>query len=113
MTGPARLEVATALKRRHEDHTIRIPDGSEKIRRDFRSIKRAAGPTSGPRLVADESDTDGHADRFWACGLACAAAETTPAVYDLRRIDNHARLDHRRRLGRPGALRMRNQVGAL
>ena len=94
MTGPARLEVASALKRRHEDKTIRIP-ASEKIRRDFRSIKRAPGSTGGPRLVADESDTDGHADRFWAAGLACAAAEMTPAIYDFRRIDNHRRLDHR------------------
>ena len=112
MTGPARLEVATALKRRHEDKTIRIPE-SEKIRRDFRSIKRVGGTTGGPRLVADEGNTDGHADRFWAAALACAAAELAPAVYAVRRIDNHARLDHHRRLGRPGAMRMRGQVGAL
>ena len=112
MTGPARLEVATALKRRHEDKTIRNP-ASDEIRRDFRSIKRAAGSTGGPRLVADESDTDGHADRFWAAALACAAAEMTPAIYAFRPVDNHRRLDHRRRLGRPGAMRMRGQVGAL
>ena len=112
MTPPARLEVASALKRRHEDKTIRIP-ASDTIRRDFRSIKRAPGSTGGPRLVADESDTDGHADRFWAAGLACAAAEMTPAIYAFRPVDNHRRLDHRRRLGRPGAMRMRGQVGAL
>ena len=112
MTGPARLEVATALKRRLEDGAIRIP-ASDAIRRDFRSIKRAAGATTGPRLVADESGTDGHADRFWAAGLACAAAETAPAIYELHRVDNHRRLDHVRRLGRPGALRMRSQLGGL
>ena len=112
MTGPRRLDVATALKRRHEDRTIRIPQ-SEAIRNDFHAIKRAAGPTGAPRLVADEADTDGHADRFWAAALACAAAETAPAVYALHRINNHARIDHLRRLGRPGALRMRSQAGAL
>ena len=112
MTGPARLEVATSLKRRHEDHAIRIP-ADEKVRKDLHSIKRAAGSTGGPRLVADQSDTDGHADRFWAAALACSAAETTPVEYAVRRIDNHARLDHVRRLGRPGALRMRGRVGAL
>lgn len=112
MTGPTRLEVAGALKRRHEDHTIRIP-ASDLIRRDLRAIKRAAGPTGGPRLVADEANTDGHADRFWAAALACAAAEVTPGAYELHRINNHARLDHRRPLGRPGALRMRGQPGAL
>ena len=112
MTGPARLEVATALKRRHEDRTIRVPK-SDKVRRDFRSIKRAAGSTGGIRLVADESDTDGHADRFWAAALACAAAETSPVVYAFRRIDNHRRIDHVRRLGRPGAMRMRSELGGL
>ena len=112
MTGPQRLELATALKRRHEDRTIRIPV-SDLIRNDFRSVKRAGGATGGIRLVADESDTDGHADRFWAAALACAAAETAPAVYALRRIDNHRDLGARRRLGRPGAMRMRSELGAL
>lgn len=112
MTGPTRLEAATALKRRFEDGAIRIP-ASDAIRRDLRAVKRVAGPTGAPRLVADEAGTDGHADRFWALALACAAAETEPAVYEFHRINNHARLDHRRPLGRPGALRMRGQPGAL
>lgn len=112
MTGPARLEVATSLKRRFEDRAVRIPE-SDAIRRDLRAVKRAAGPTGAPRLVADEVGTDGHADRFWALALACAAAEMTPVVYAFRRVDNHARLDHRRPLGRPGALRMRSQPGGL
>ena len=112
MTGPRRLELATALKRRHEDRTIRIPT-SDLIRNDFRAIKRVGGATGGIRLVADESDTDGHADRFWAAALACAAAEIGPATYELHRINNHAPLAGRRRLGRPGAVRMRSQLGAL
>ena len=111
MTGPRRLDVATALREAAEDRRLRIP-AEDALRADLHAVRAEAGPAGAPRLVAGR-DTDGHADRFWALALACAAAAEPVAVYDLRRIDNHARLDHRRRLGRPGALRMRNQVGAL
>ena len=58
-------------------------------------------------------DTDGHADRFWAAALACAATETQPAVYALHRINNHADLRGMPRLGRPRAVRWRGMSGAL
>ena len=111
MTPAARLELAGALKRRVEDVEIRIPK-SAAIRQDLHAVRRAAGPTGAPRLVATE-DTDGHADRFWAAALACGAAETEPAVYELHHVNNHADLRGRPHLGRPGGVRWRGMPGAL
>ena len=99
------------LKRRVEDVAIRIP-ASTAIRQDLPAVRRAAGPTGAPRLVATE-DTDGTADRFCAAALACAAAETEAAVYALHRIDNHADLRGMPHLGRPGAVRWRGMNRAL
>ena len=111
MTPAARLELAGALRRRFEDSTIRIP-GRAAVRQDLHAVRRAAGPTGAPRLVA-AADTDGHADRFWACALACGAAETSPAVYALHRVDNHAPGRDAPGLGRRGAIRWRGAAGAL
>lgn len=72
MTGPRRLDVATALREAMEDRRLRIPENDD-LRRDLHSVRAEAGPTGAPRLIADDS-SDGHADRFWACALACAAA---------------------------------------
>ena len=82
------------------------------IRQDLHAVRRAAGPTGAPRLVATD-DTDGHAERFWAAALSCGAAETQPAVYKLHRVDTHADLRGRPNLGRPGAVRWRGMNGAL
>ena len=90
MTPAVRLELAGSLKKRVEDVEIRIPK-STAVRQDLHAVRRAAGPMGAPRLVVTD-DTDGHADRFWAAALACGAAETEPAVYELHRIDNHADL---------------------
>ena len=79
MTGPRRLDAATALREAVEDRRLRIPPGSE-LRRDLHAVRAEAGPTGAPRLTAERSDTDGHADRFWALALACAAARTTTAA---------------------------------
>ncbi|ANK79402.1 MAG: hypothetical protein TEF_00310 [Rhizobiales bacterium NRL2] len=70
LSGPRRLDLATVLKERFENGTIRIPDSPE-IRADLRAIKRVAGPTGAPRLVNDDTV---HADIFWAYALAAAAA---------------------------------------
>lgn len=111
MTPARRLELAGALKRRVEDVAIRVPE-SQAVRQDLHAVRRAAGPTGAPRLVAD-GDTDGHADRFWAAALACGAAETAPAVYELHRVDNRLDLRGRPNLGRPRAVRWRGRGGAL
>ena len=73
MTAPRRLDVATALREAAEDRRLRIPP-DDALRRDLHSVRTEAGPTGAPRLLADRGDTDGHADRFWAIALACAAA---------------------------------------
>ena len=72
MTGPRRLDVATALREAVEDRRLRIPAEGD-LRRDLHAVRAEAGPTGAPRLLAERSETDGHADRFWALALACAA----------------------------------------
>ncbi|MCY4431146.1 MAG: hypothetical protein OXC11_12245, partial [Rhodospirillales bacterium] len=73
MTGPRRLDVATALRERVEDKRLRIP-AEDALRQDLHSVRAGGGATGAPRLVAQTAGTDGHADRFWALALACAAA---------------------------------------
>jgi phage FluMu gp28-like protein len=73
--SPARkLDMATVLKDRVEDRTLRLPAGDRLLRADLHAVKKQAGATGAPRLVAD-GDTDGHADRFWAGALAASAAD--------------------------------------
>ena len=73
MTGPRRLDVASALREAVEDRRLRIPPGAD-LRRDLHAVRAEAGPAGAPRLLAERSGTDGHADRFWALALACTAA---------------------------------------
>ena len=107
MTPAARLELAGALKRRVEDVNIRVPK-STAIRHDLHAVRRAAGPTGAPRLVATE-DTDGHADR--CAGLR--RGRDRAGGLRLHRIDKHADLRVRPNLGRPGTVRWRELPGAL
>ena len=72
MTGPRRLDTATALRQAVEDRRLRIPAEGD-LRRDLHAVRAEAGPTGAPRLLAERTGTDGHADRFWALALACAA----------------------------------------
>ncbi len=110
-TGPRKLDLATALKERFEDRTIRVPSGDPVLRADLHAVRKTVGPTGSPRLAAD-GETDGHADRFWAAALACAAAaESRPppagawAQGDPRDAFTPSRLAGRQPLtmfGRPG-----------
>ena len=87
LTGPRRLDLATTLREALEDRRLRLPD-DEALRRDLHAVRADTGPTGAPRLVAERSGTDGHADRFWAVALAMAAAATAPACYRLHRLDD-------------------------
>ena len=81
-TAARKLDMATALKTRMEDRNLSIPPG-QTLRHDLHSVRRSAGTTGAPRLTADRSDI-GHADRFWALALACAAAAEpyAPIAFD-------------------------------
>jgi phage FluMu gp28-like protein len=75
-TVPNKITLATVGKSRFEDRTLRIPLGNQALRTDLHKLKRETGPTGTPRFVADR-DEGGHADRTWACFLACNAAGRT------------------------------------
>ena len=73
LTGPRRLDLATALKERLQDRRLALPAGDPALRSDLHAISSFVGPTGQRRLMAD-GDTDGHADRFWAAALCVGAA---------------------------------------
>ena len=79
-TAPVRLALATSLLTHCEDAKIRIPD-DEDTEADLRSVKRQGGTTGPPRLVSDESQTDGHADRFWSLAIGCHVSEQGPVEF--------------------------------
>ena len=111
-SAPRRLDLAVAMKERFEDRTIRIPAGDRALRADLHSVKKEAGLTGTPRLLADEGETDGHADRFWACALACAAAADGGYAYGYQAAGRPGRGDADS--GRPALPRgYRNRPGAL
>jgi len=89
-TGPAKLALATTGKQRFEDRTIRIPEGDSALRSDLHKLKKVVGATGTPRFVA-ESDSAGHADRAWACFLACDAAATGGVDIEYTPVPTHPR----------------------
>ncbi|WEK38670.1 MAG: terminase family protein [Candidatus Brevundimonas colombiensis] len=80
LTGPNRLDLATAFKDRVENCAIRIPSLVD-LRTDYRAIKKEGGVGGAVRIV---DDGDVHADEFWATALACRAADTPYQPYDYR-----------------------------
>lgn len=73
-TSANKLTLATRGKEAFEDRKLRIPEGRNDLRADLHKLKKVTGPTGVPRFVAD-SDSNGHADRTWACFLALNAAD--------------------------------------
>lgn len=72
-TGPNKLALATLGKQAFEDRRIRTPMDNQSLCMDLHKLQKVSGPTGAPRFVA-ESDSNGHADRAWACFLAVSAA---------------------------------------
>lgn len=72
-TGPNKLLLATTGKETFEDKRLRIPAGSADLRNDLHKLKKEVSATGTPRFIAD-SDSNGHADRAWACFMALYAA---------------------------------------
>ncbi len=73
MSAPRQLDLATAAKDAFEDRRLRIPAGDPMLRADLHKLRKICGPTGAPRLIANR-DSEGHADRAWACFLAVGAA---------------------------------------
>ncbi|MGB9626353.1 MAG: terminase large subunit domain-containing protein [Phycisphaerae bacterium] len=66
--------LATGLKRRIEDRTVRLP-ADDAVRADLHSVRwDVTVGGAGRFLVSREGDS--HADRFWALALAVRAAES-------------------------------------
>ncbi|MGE4296947.1 MAG: terminase family protein [Desulfovibrionaceae bacterium] len=84
-TTPNRLSLATLGKQRFEDRRKRIPLGDTALRADLHKLQKIASPTGAPRFVA-ESDSNGHADRAWACFLADMAGDSGVQVYDYQPV---------------------------
>ena len=84
LSSITRLNIATTAKQAFEDRTARIPAGDVALRASLHKLKRVAGPTGAPRLVA-ESDDSGHADEFWAAALGLAGGTPEPAIIDYYR----------------------------
>lgn len=81
-----KLKMATIGKTAFEDRKIRIPQGNSDLREDLHKLKKITGSNGVPRFTA-ESDSNGHADRTWACFLALTAA--TEAV--IQPVKAHSR----------------------
>ena len=81
-----KLKMATIGKTAFEDRKIRIPQGNSDLREDLHKLKKITGSNGIPRFTA-ESDSNGHADRTWACFLALTAA--TEAV--MQPVKAHSR----------------------
>lgn len=79
-TVPNKLMLATVGKERFQDNRIRIPMGDQALRLDLHKLRKEATSAGTPRFVADR-DSEGHADRAWACFLSCYAAQTKPMQY--------------------------------
>ena len=78
----SKLDMAIALKQVMQDRRLRTVDDTETAN-DLYSVKGEPGP-SGMRLVTDESETDGHADRFWVHAMAASAAIDGSGPFDGR-----------------------------
>lgn len=72
-TLASKLMLATIGKERFEDRKIRIRMADPHVRADLHALKKIPTATGAPRFDADANE-NGHADRAWACFLACYAA---------------------------------------
>lgn len=71
-TGPFKEQIASLMRNKFTDKLIRIPVDSE-IRNDLHSVRKIVTAAGNVRLEAPR-EGGSHADRFWACALACYAA---------------------------------------
>ena len=79
LTGPARNDIATSLKRRFQERKIRIRKDAI-TRADLMAIKKIGSEESGGIRIVNDGKV--HADRFWGYGLASRAADLPMLSYD-------------------------------
>lgn len=72
-------DMAITTLRSFQDLSVKIPK-SDVVRRDLAKVKKTV-TTSGNARFEGERDKDGHADRFWALGLALRAAKGSQVYY--------------------------------
>lgn len=75
-TSASKEALAYPVRGAMEDHKLRIPFDAE-IRADLRQVTKSVTAAGNIRFTAERTP-DGHADRFWALGLAVHAAQTAP-----------------------------------
>lgn len=78
-TAPVKEALAYPVRGQMEDGRLRIPYDPH-IRADLRALTKTVGPTGNIRFGAERTQA-GHADRFWALGLAISAASQPQAEY--------------------------------
>jgi len=83
-TPAVKEELAYPLRAAFEDKSVRIPN-DKFIRADLRSIRKETTAAGNIRITADRGK-NGHADRFWALGLALHAAKTPAMAYSAQLI---------------------------
>lgn len=88
-TLASKLEMATVAKERFEQRRVRIPS-NKSVRDDLHKLKKLTTATGAPRFVA-ETDSDGHADRAWACFLGLYAGHGTAEAFDYRAVPRRGR----------------------
>ena len=95
LSAKAEEEIAYNLRINFESKTVYIPPEHE-IREDLHSVKRQPSTSRYIKFKVESSETDGHADRFWALALALYAAKNCsddPFIYsgNERYISKHTK----------------------
>lgn len=74
LSDKAEEKLAYNLRINFENKTVYVPSEHE-VREDLHSIKRQASSGRYIKFKVESSETDGHADRFWALALALNAED--------------------------------------
>lgn len=95
VTFTPRIKEALAypIRSRMEDRRVRIPYDPA-IRADLRQVIKQVTSTGNVRFAAERT-VDGHADHFWALGLAIQAASSPAEAYDYTPASGGAAADRR------------------
>jgi len=74
-TNKIKEALAYNVRTNFEDKSVYVP-AEQEVREDLHSVRRQTTDAGNIRFDVEKSDASGHADRFWALGLALHAVET-------------------------------------